>query len=89
MKKLHILIPSLVATFSMPLIGLVGCNKEESEHEPIPDQTIILDNYNYSGEYVCATEGLPSQFEKNKTYCFRINLSVIDTSYDDFFDGYG
>ncbi|MCQ3908824.1 MAG: hypothetical protein MJ200_04840 [Mycoplasmoidaceae bacterium] len=27
MKKLHILIPSLVATFSMPLIGLVGCNK--------------------------------------------------------------
>ncbi|MCQ3907307.1 MAG: hypothetical protein MJ219_00660 [Mycoplasmoidaceae bacterium] len=27
MKKLHILIPSLIATTTIPLVGLVGCNK--------------------------------------------------------------
>ncbi|MCQ3915163.1 MAG: hypothetical protein MJ201_05505 [Mycoplasmoidaceae bacterium] len=36
MKKLHILIPSLVATATMPLIGLVGCGKnKEPEPEPV------------------------------------------------------
>ena len=34
MKKLHILIPSLVATFSMPLIGLVGCGNSDKTEIP-------------------------------------------------------
>ncbi|MBQ0045285.1 MAG: leucine-rich repeat protein [Mycoplasma sp.] len=51
MKKLHVLIPSLIATASMPLIGLVGCNnpKPEPEPEPVPEYGTFIwkDSANY------------------------------------------
>lgn len=47
MKKLHVLIPSLVATASMPLISMVGCGGGETpptppEPEPVEPTNIIL-----------------------------------------------
>ncbi|MCQ3908828.1 MAG: hypothetical protein MJ200_04860 [Mycoplasmoidaceae bacterium] len=48
MKKLHILIPSLVATVSMPLIGLVGCGGQDdptpSPVPPSPEDCILIYN---------------------------------------------
>lgn len=55
MKKLHILIPSLVATASMPFIGLVGCDKEPETvngftFEYHNDKTAAIIGYNGSDE---------------------------------------
>lgn len=70
MKKLHILIPSLVATTSMPLIGLVGC-KEDKEPEVVTDftfeyhnnKTAAITGYNGSDEDL----EIPSQVQHNGT----------------------
>ena len=42
MKKLHILIPSLVATTSMPLVSLVGCSKINEPHYDIEVKMALL-----------------------------------------------
>ncbi|MCQ3915174.1 MAG: hypothetical protein MJ201_05560, partial [Mycoplasmoidaceae bacterium] len=43
MKKLHILIPSLVATASMPLVSLVGCGNPDTPTPPEPEPEPVID----------------------------------------------
>ncbi|MBQ0045286.1 MAG: hypothetical protein KBS35_00135 [Mycoplasma sp.] len=78
MKKLHVLIPSLVATASMPLIGLVGCgNPTPPEPEPQPiDGPVLLDKWssNYNFLY------------KNNLYCTDEQEVSIITNFKDHWD---
>ncbi|MCQ2956907.1 MAG: hypothetical protein MJ233_03595 [Mycoplasmoidaceae bacterium] len=68
MKKLHILIPSLVATASMPLIGLVGCNPQPEivtgfTFEYHDDKTAAITGYDGSDEEL----EIPSTIEQDGT----------------------
>lgn len=51
MKKLHVLIPSLVVTVGMPLIGLVGCGDPQPPTPPVPVPDVVLDQWdaNFAG----------------------------------------
>ncbi|MCQ3908822.1 MAG: hypothetical protein MJ200_04830 [Mycoplasmoidaceae bacterium] len=76
MKKLHVLIPSLVATFSMPLIGLVGCGKKEVP--PKPDVIYTLGQFVIQSELAAGLVQTNIAFQQGKTYKIVINFNFAE-----------
>lgn len=70
MKKLHVLIPSLVATASMPLIGLVGCGNPDTPTPPEPEP--VASDFNtdpWSTVCYFANQGIEKLYEVYATDC--------------------
>lgn len=75
MKKSLLLMPSLIATASMPLVGLVGCDKDRHKDDFI---TINLDNV--ESETFPELMSDPFTIEVGKKYRFVIDLSIATFS---------
>lgn len=82
MKKLHVLIPSLVTTVGMPLISLVGCG--EKEVPPKPDIIYTLSQFTAQPPFVAVLLQDDLVFQQGKTYKIVIDFNLVVSEWWDY-----